>query len=334
MAPTNSAGDRGPPCVEAGPDGVAASGCANAQPAAGTGAAAAMGGATHGNLLGGLVKRVVENFDTSALGVTVCLDSVRFNPVGGIIEARGLTVNNPHGYRSPYLLRAERVILEVDVQAMILSLGARLDVEEVVFEGLEVIYEKSITTSNLGDLAARLAAARRAEAAAAAGAGAGGVVGAGCDVRKDSMSSDKKHLQVTLHRVLARDVHARVVSFYSPLKGVRLDVGDVSYRDVDTRAGRERALNDVVRTLLATLLRRVLAAAVGERAATALLGAVSRASDGVVHGVGSVVRDAAAAMKLAVREALGADEAEWVILGDGWQVMDGGDGWEVIDGGW
>merc|ERR1719242_1192189 len=94
--------------------------------------------------------------DSSMLGVKVELGDLQLDPSSGLVEVSGLTVHNPEGYYSEYLLHADKVVVDIDMQKLIYSFGKEIDVEEMVFDGVDVIYEKSLTTSNLNDLLKKL----------------------------------------------------------------------------------------------------------------------------------------------------------------------------------
>merc|ERR1711920_157050 len=108
------------------------------------------------NMLGSLIQKVFAQFDTSALGVEVDIGSLVLDPSSGIAEVAGLTVHNPEGYRSEYLLHADKIVIDIDMEKLLRSFGKELHIEQLVFDGIDVIYEQGLHGSNLHDLLKKL----------------------------------------------------------------------------------------------------------------------------------------------------------------------------------
>eukprot|EP00931_Biecheleriopsis_adriatica_P032212 TRINITY_DN1881_c0_g1_i8.p1 TRINITY_DN1881_c0_g1~~TRINITY_DN1881_c0_g1_i8.p1 ORF type:complete len:422 (+),score=75.73 TRINITY_DN1881_c0_g1_i8:74-1339(+) len=194
------------------------------------------------NLLGSLVTRILASFDTSTLGVKVEMGSLVVDPAFGRIAIEGLTVFNPEGYHSEYLLHADQVVIDIDMQQLLFSLGKELHVEELVFDGVDVIYEKGLFSSNLNDLLEK--------------------IDSGSDeAPQQTQDSDMK---VVLHTILAENVGAKLATKFTLGTGLRLEVGSLKYDDFDAEMGVGRGLMDIVRILFSTLLKSVLATVVGK----------------------------------------------------------------------
>ena len=52
-------------------------------------------------------------------------------PAGGVSQD-GLTILNPEGFNSEYLLKAGKMILDVDMKTLLTSRGKTLELEEAV----------------------------------------------------------------------------------------------------------------------------------------------------------------------------------------------------------
>jgi len=199
---------------------------------------------------------LMASFDSSLLGVTVTVGAMHIEPMMARIEVEDVTVQNPAGYRSPFLLHADRVVLDLDLQKLILSVGQDVDVQELVMSGVDVIYERSWSSSNLHDSLKALTD-----------------LGEKLHMPKPA----EFHPEVTLHRVAAKDIGAKISSSLTAGRGLRLEVGDFSYEDFSRQVHSGRALVDVVRVLLGTLMQSVLATLVGKRAINKATGCCSAA---------------------------------------------------------
>ena len=60
----------------------------------------------------------------------------------------GLTISNPEGFCSEYLLSAGRLILDLNMRTLLSSRGKTVELEEVLLQDVDVIYERSWSTSN------------------------------------------------------------------------------------------------------------------------------------------------------------------------------------------
>jgi len=216
-----------------------------------------------GNFLGRCLQTLVANFDERLIGLKIVIDSVKLEPMVGRVELHGVTVPNPEGYRSAYLLRADVVLVDLDMQKLLLSVGGKIDVEEVVADGVDVIYEKALTTSNVNELVTHLSKGDKKKA------------GASKKDAKDGKKGDGPEVKV--HRVLVRNIGAKLAAVLTAGYGPWLEVGDTGYEDFDKEAGGARGFMDVVRVLLATLLKSILATVVGKGRTKSMMGAMGRA---------------------------------------------------------
>jgi len=227
-------------------------------------AGATAAGVEESNVLGSLVQRLIAHFDTAALGVHVELESVQLDPIYGNIQVHNLTVANPSGYHSPYLLHAEHVVVDIDVERLMLSLGSHVDVQELTFNGVDVIFEKSLTTSNLNDVLKRLSAGHeKAE---------------GSNVKTNGP-------KLTLHKVQMMNIGAKVATVLTHGLGARMEVGNISYHDFSNEVIGARSFVCLVRMLLMTVIKSVLATVLGRKATESMVGTANRAQHGVTKGL-------------------------------------------------
>lgn len=239
-----------------------------------------------GNMLGSLVKSMLSNFDSSSLGVKVELGTLLIDPAIGRIQVRGLTVRNPEGWRSEYLLHADKIIVDFEMEKLLYSFGKELHVEELVFDGIDVIYEKGLTSSNLHDLLEHLdSGAAEAEQATTSDVRSAGVKTEPashcrqsqwcCRVRTDKEPEAK----LLLHTVRAQSIGAKLATKLTQDHGLRLEVGDLKYDDFETEMGAGRGLIDIIRILVTTLVKSVLATVVGKGNTEAIACAANAVKD-------------------------------------------------------
>eukprot|EP00408_Alexandrium_pacificum_P061317 CAMPEP_0171170180 /NCGR_PEP_ID=MMETSP0790-20130122/8584_1 /TAXON_ID=2925 /ORGANISM="Alexandrium catenella, Strain OF101" /LENGTH=445 /DNA_ID=CAMNT_0011635025 /DNA_START=95 /DNA_END=1432 /DNA_ORIENTATION=+ len=231
--------------------------------------------ASEGNILGALVQRMVAGFDEGLLGVKVQTESLKLEPISGVVEVHGLKVGNPHGFRSAHLLRANKVVLRVNMARLVTSLGGVVEVDEVELDDVDVIYEKALRSSNLSTLLHHLE-------------GDDGKGGHGAKHQHGNHQhgghghhEEGHQPQVALHKISVRNVGAKVCSSLSVTVGPRLAVGDIHYEDFDKTSGGGKGLMQVVSLVLATLIKSILASLLGERASDGVARAASGASAGV-----------------------------------------------------
>eukprot|EP00931_Biecheleriopsis_adriatica_P068241 TRINITY_DN4222_c0_g1_i11.p1 TRINITY_DN4222_c0_g1~~TRINITY_DN4222_c0_g1_i11.p1 ORF type:complete len:391 (+),score=86.66 TRINITY_DN4222_c0_g1_i11:76-1248(+) len=218
-----------------------------------------------GNMLGSLVRGALANFDSSALGVEIELGALVIDPATGRIEVEGLTVRNPEGWSSEYLLHADKIVVDIEMEKLLYSFGKELDVQELVFDGVDVIYEKGLSTSNLNDLLKILesnSSAAETERSAA-----------------ETKQAEASDVKLVLHTILAQNIGAKLATKLTGGHGLRLEVGDLKYDDFDTEMGAGRGLMDVVRILIMTLVKSVLATVIGKENTKAIAGAANGAKD-------------------------------------------------------
>eukprot|EP00933_Yihiella_yeosuensis_P071981 TRINITY_DN80247_c0_g1_i1.p1 TRINITY_DN80247_c0_g1~~TRINITY_DN80247_c0_g1_i1.p1 ORF type:complete len:448 (-),score=100.20 TRINITY_DN80247_c0_g1_i1:435-1778(-) len=225
-----------------------------------------------GSMLGSLVKSVLSSFDASMLGVKVEVDGLHIDPATGRIEVHNLTVGNPEGYHSEYLLHADKIVVDLEMQKLLYSLGKEVDVEELICDGIDVIYEKGLRSSNLNDLLNNLAGPNEDASSSQ-------------DVTETQAQED--NFKLTMHQVLIKNIGAKVATKLTRGHGLRLEVGNLSYEDFDTEMGAGRGLMDVIRILLMTIIKSVLATVLGKQNIKALTGAADGAKKRARSGVQS-----------------------------------------------
>uniref|UniRef100_A0A7S4QSF0 Uncharacterized protein n=1 Tax=Alexandrium monilatum TaxID=311494 RepID=A0A7S4QSF0_9DINO len=223
--------------------------------------------AAEGNLLGALVQKLVASFDASRLGVKVHIESMKLQPLSGTIEVHGLLVDNPPGFRSAYLLRAEKVAIRVNTTRLIGSLGGTVEIDEIDLADVDVIYEKALATSNLKALLAKVSD------------GSDG----GARARRPRQSTEEE-TKLMLHKISVRNVGAKVCSSLMTMAGPRLAIGDIHFEDFHKTSGGAKKLMQVVKLVLETLIKSILASVLGKKASEGMTRAATGLRSRVTHG--------------------------------------------------
>lgn len=108
-----------------------------------------------GDALGRGAVAAVNRYGPETTGTQVTLGGAHLSPFSGGGWLKDLFVGNPAGFRTPKALSVGRVAVQVKPLSVF---GDVLDVQEVVVEKPEFIYETKLTSSNLGTILEHLQA--------------------------------------------------------------------------------------------------------------------------------------------------------------------------------
>jgi hypothetical protein len=191
------------------------------------------------SLLGSLLSNLSASFDSAALGVEARIGSMKLLPTQGRAEIQGLVVDNPEGYHSPYSIHVNRVTLDIDMQKLLLSRGGEANIEQIMFEGVNVNYESALSTSNLDDLLGCIESAMCAR-----------------DRRRSlDATARKEGVTLSLHKLSARDVSLTV--FSTRCASTNFAISDITYEDFDTGIGSDHSFTAVVSILMMALIHNI-----------------------------------------------------------------------------
>jgi len=322
-----------------------------------------------GGVLGHIVKTLLESAQASdILGVPIRVGTIDIQPLHGVVKVDGLVIGNPKGYFSEYMVKVEEVHIDLDMGRLFNTGFKQLKVDVVKFKGVNLIYERAITTSNVEDFVEKLTkkkekerkekeAAKAAKAAEAANcesdepdgqwrlpwqqgeqkeaAGEASKAEGGkflfpwqtgeIKVADEAVTAEeagnksdgqwrwpwqkgeKKEgsaklnlnangMQFTLHKVAAQTIGVKIASGLTLGLGVQIVVGDIIYDDFDVQHTKAQLAVGVVPLLITTILKSVIATAVGKdladkigtfqgsianHAKGALVGAANKTKEGV-----------------------------------------------------
>jgi len=202
-------------------------------------------------VLGYSIKSAIETFDRRFLGVDIEIGDLSVAICSGRIDMHGFQVKNPEGYKSPYLLNASTVVIDLNTTAFLTSFGNRIEVDILEMKDIDCIveYDKAFGgTSNVDRVMEFLnheskpseKKAKQVEST----------------VNETGKAPPKKAAskEVVVHKVLFSDIGARVAT---KLGGVRVAVGDIKLDDFSKEVGAH-LLEDVVYFIMKTFTKTLL----------------------------------------------------------------------------
>ena len=93
-----------------------------------------------------IAKTAIERGGSYALGVDTRVDSVSVGLFRGEIGIRGLTVGNPEGFKTPHLMKADRVDLGVRPGSLMSDV---IEVSRFEIDGLDMNLEQKLGSTNV-----------------------------------------------------------------------------------------------------------------------------------------------------------------------------------------
>jgi hypothetical protein len=81
------------------------------------------------------------------MGVPIKVGSVHINPLGGLVQIKGVVVGNPEGFKTPSAIELDHLRVEIDVASL---LSSTILVKEILIEGPRISYEVTPNGTNIG----------------------------------------------------------------------------------------------------------------------------------------------------------------------------------------
>jgi hypothetical protein len=100
----------------------------------------------------GVVRSAVASAGTEALGVRTDVGAASVSLLGGRCEVRDVVVHNPTGFTEPHFLALRRAELRMPFLGLV---AERIEVEQLVLEGLDLRLERRDGTTNADAILAR-----------------------------------------------------------------------------------------------------------------------------------------------------------------------------------
>jgi uncharacterized protein involved in outer membrane biogenesis len=99
--------------------------------------------------LGRIVKAGVERVGPEVTKVPVTLGKADISIFRGAVNLRDLVIGNPEGFKTPHLFRMGELSVKLDIPSV---LRKTVVIEKIYIGGPEISYEKSLKSSNIGQL--------------------------------------------------------------------------------------------------------------------------------------------------------------------------------------
>merc|ERR1719316_33093 len=103
-------------------------------------------------VIGLAVKMAIEKADRTLLGVDVDVGACRLDLCAGFVNLADVIVHNPEGYKTPYLLSVGKVVVKLSVMKLVKSLGKLIEIDALILNNVDIIFEKNSSTSNVQDI--------------------------------------------------------------------------------------------------------------------------------------------------------------------------------------
>lgn len=101
----------------------------------------------------GWVTQAVETFGPKITQTSVRLDEVKLSPLSGSGTLRGLYIGNPKGYKKEHIFSLSQIDVEMETKSL---LSDQIIVKKIHIRSPEMSYEKTLRSSNLNGLLAKL----------------------------------------------------------------------------------------------------------------------------------------------------------------------------------
>merc|ERR1719163_1582992 len=228
--------------------------------------------------LGRVAASTIERIDQGLLGVDIDIEDTDVQLWFGRIDLLNVTVNNPEGFQSEYLLKAHRITIDLDVLALVCSLGKRIVIEELTLDTIDAIIEYDgyvYGTSNVQKVLDFLEkdavkeddpAAPAVAAAAAAPATAGGAPTGAAEAPKGTDAAPGP--QVQLKKVAVLDIGLKASTKLGAVSGawmhseggvagVRASVADIEFENFTEEFGT-KSTGEIVLFLLTVVCKSAM----------------------------------------------------------------------------
>merc|ERR1719316_904399 len=226
-------------------------------------------------VIGLAVKLAIESVDRIILGVDVEIGAARLSICRGFVNLADVVVQNPEGYKTPYLLSVGKVVVKLCMSKLLWSLGKVVEIEALILSNVDIIFEKSSSSSNVQDLLKHLEGDKK-EMTEEEMKGGSGKPKPSVQVKgwrhlegdkpeetdhKEVVESEKPKpsVEVILHRIDILEVGAKVASTYLEGRGIRVALGNIEYNDFQEQCGGKVEVSVVVKIIVETLMKSVLA---------------------------------------------------------------------------
>lgn len=238
--------------------------------------------------LGQIIKGAIETVGPQVAGVPMSVEKVRVNPLTGLVHVKALVIGNPDGFNTPSAMELGEFKLDISLGSLFTD---TVVIKQILIDGPQITYEKSLKSSNLAELQKNLAPAEAAP--------------------KEEVAEAEPKEKKSAKKVIIEDfqfTNAKVNVTITALGGKKmtLPLPPIKMQDIGKDTGGASPV-DVVKEVFASITSAVgkaVSASVGV-AGDALKGAGDLAT-GLAGDAAGVAGDAAGAATDAAKDAAGA----------------------------
>jgi len=233
-------------------------------------------------VVGLAIKFAIESVDRVLLGTDITVGKVALDICHGAVSVANVVVENPkaksgHEWLSPYLLRIDRILFDLNTWKAIKSLGKDIEVQAIKLEGLDCCFElpKFGETSNVALVVEHLESlkgpkkAEEVEVVASPSASQGGAAASTRPAGKDKKEGEPGSPtaapagaatgpEVEVQEVSITDIGAGA---YVAGMLVRFELDDIHFEDFSNKFMHRKGavVADIVKVIVMTFLKTVLA---------------------------------------------------------------------------
>mmetsp|Transcript_78659 Transcript_78659/g.138728 ORF Transcript_78659/g.138728 Transcript_78659/m.138728 type:complete len:457 (+) Transcript_78659:73-1443(+) len=216
----------------------------------------------HGSFLGTLVEHAVEHFDKEMVGVNIDFGVLNVKATQGIVEIVDLTIENPDDYWSDYCIHVGHCLVDLDMEAYVLSFGKNIVIERLHFQDVEVVWERGWFTSNFNDIMSFFRQHYKKESQEQAPK-------ASAQAEASSQAQGARPTEVG--EVVMNNISLKLAFHKLGGCGPQLVANDIYFENFSKAKSSEmKESTDVVPLLTKTLITSLLASLIGEESAHAI----------------------------------------------------------------
>ncbi|MBN2704655.1 MAG: hypothetical protein JXR23_10640 [Pontiellaceae bacterium] len=103
--------------------------------------------------LGSVIKGAIETAGPKVLGVPIQVEKVRVNLFTGGVRVKALSIGNPEGFHTPSMVELNEFKMVIFLPSLFTD---TVVIKEILIEGAELTFEKSLTSNNIETLQEQL----------------------------------------------------------------------------------------------------------------------------------------------------------------------------------
>jgi uncharacterized protein involved in outer membrane biogenesis len=216
--------------------------------------------------LGSIVKTGIEKVGPKIAGVPINVEKVVINPLGGVVNVKGLIIGNPEGFKTDSAMDLGEFKLDIAMGSLF---SDTIVIKQILVDAPEITYERGLKTSNLGTLLDTLKAEEKQE--------------------EETVVEETPKEKAVGKKVIIEDFQlndAKIHATFTAMGGRKMQIplGSIQMTDI----GKESGGTSVIDATTEVLTKVV--ASVGTAASGALSGAGDLAGD-TLKGAGDLTGD-------------------------------------------